>query len=103
MSSILLRPHPTDVTAPLLPATSHIRVQVEQTRFELLKWIGKLWLGIRQEREFGIERDRTFFFPPKKIITFLLFYFLKILKFLSMTFSIHSLKLEIHRKEQDDE
>jgi len=31
VSAILLRPHPTDVSAPLLPATSHIRVQVEQT------------------------------------------------------------------------
>ena len=52
MSSILLRPHPTDVNAPLLPATSPIRSQVEQTRLELLKWIGKRWLGIRQERAF---------------------------------------------------
>ena len=27
--SILLRPHPMDVNAPLLPATLHIRVQVK--------------------------------------------------------------------------
>ena len=32
--------HPRDVSAPLLPATSHVHVQVEQTRLELLKWIG---------------------------------------------------------------
>ncbi|KAF8954514.1 hypothetical protein BDZ97DRAFT_1928178 [Flammula alnicola] len=52
VSSILLRPHPTEVNAPLLPATSHVRVQVEQARLELLKWIGKRWLAIRQERGF---------------------------------------------------
>ena len=40
---ILLRPRPTL----LLLATSHVRIQVEQTRLELLKWIGKHWLGIR--------------------------------------------------------
>ena len=74
MSSILLRPHPTDVTAPLLPATSHVRVQVEQTRLELLKWIGKRWLGIRHERGFDALEgwalkeisDRTFFPPQRK-------------------------------------
>ncbi|KAF9521830.1 hypothetical protein CPB83DRAFT_801138 [Crepidotus variabilis] len=56
VSSILLRPHPTEVNAPLLTATSHIRIQVEQTRVELLKWIGKRWLAIRQDRGFdGLE------------------------------------------------
>ena len=40
------------LTRPLLPATSHVRVQGEQTRVELLKWIGKRWFGIRQERGF---------------------------------------------------
>ena len=45
--SILLRPHPMDVNAPLLPATLHVRVQVKQ--IELLKLIGKRCLGIRQE------------------------------------------------------
>ena len=35
--SILLCPHSTDVNVPLLPATSPIRSQVEQTRVELLK------------------------------------------------------------------
>ena len=52
VSSILLRPHPTEVNAPLLPATSHVRVQVEEARLELLKWIGKRWLVIRQEKGF---------------------------------------------------
>ena len=76
MSAILLRPHPTDVNAPLLPATSHVRVQVEQTRLELLKWIGKRWLAIRQERGFDpLEgwalkeiSDRTFSFPKHSFI-----------------------------------
>ena len=71
VSAILLRPHPTDVNAPLLLATSHVRVQVEQTRLELLKWIGKRCLAICQERAFDpLEgwalkdiSDRTFSFP----------------------------------------
>lgn len=36
----------------MLSSTSHIRVQVEQTRIDLLKWIGKRWIGIRQEGGF---------------------------------------------------
>ncbi|KAG6856981.1 hypothetical protein H0H87_011370 [Tephrocybe sp. NHM501043] len=52
VSSILLRPHPTETDAPMLSSTSHIRVQVEQARVDLLKWIGKRWLGIRQEGGF---------------------------------------------------
>ncbi|PPR04884.1 hypothetical protein CVT24_007143, partial [Panaeolus cyanescens] len=52
VSSILLRPHPTEGNASMLSATSHIRVQVEQTRVELLKWIGKRWLAIRNARGF---------------------------------------------------
>ena len=54
VSSILLRPHPTEVNAPQLTAKSHIRDQVEQTRLELLKWIGHRWLAIRQERGFDL-------------------------------------------------
>lgn len=52
VSSILLRPHPTETNAPMLSSTSHVRVQVEQARVDLLKWIGKRWLGIRQEGGF---------------------------------------------------
>ncbi|KAG5642183.1 hypothetical protein DXG03_003446 [Asterophora parasitica] len=52
VSSILLRPHATDTDAPMLSSTSHIRVQVEQARIDLLKWIGKRWLQIRQEGGF---------------------------------------------------
>lgn len=36
----------------MLSGTSHIRVQVEETRMDVLKWIGKRWLGIRQEGGF---------------------------------------------------
>lgn len=36
----------------MLPAISHIRVQVEETRLELLTWIAKRWLVVRQERGF---------------------------------------------------
>ncbi|KAG6870018.1 hypothetical protein C0993_005359, partial [Termitomyces sp. T159_Od127] len=52
VSSILLRPHPTETDVPILSPTSHVRIQVEQTRVDLLKWIGKRWLGIRQEGGF---------------------------------------------------
>ncbi|KAF6748133.1 hypothetical protein DFP72DRAFT_581783 [Ephemerocybe angulata] len=52
VSSILLRPHPTEETEPMLSATSGMRGIVEETRLELLKWIGKRWIGIRQDRGF---------------------------------------------------
>ena len=52
VSSILLRPHPTESNAPMLSSTSHIRVQVEQARMDLLRWIGKRWVGVRQEGGF---------------------------------------------------
>ncbi|KDR66670.1 hypothetical protein GALMADRAFT_147723 [Galerina marginata CBS 339.88] len=54
VSSILLRPHPQNPTTPLLPATSHVRVQVEQARLDLLKWIGGRWLGVRQAKGFDL-------------------------------------------------
>ncbi|PPQ75745.1 LOW QUALITY PROTEIN: hypothetical protein CVT26_001665 [Gymnopilus dilepis] len=45
-------PHPSDVTATPLGAKSHVRVQVKKTRIELLKWIVKYWITIRQEKGF---------------------------------------------------
>jgi hypothetical protein len=36
----------------MLSSTSHIRVQVEQARMDLLRWIGKRWIGVRQEGGF---------------------------------------------------
>ncbi len=47
-----IRKHPTEPNTPLLEATSHIRVQVEQTRIELLRWLGKRWLSVRQAKGF---------------------------------------------------
>ncbi|KAA1472370.1 hypothetical protein DENSPDRAFT_821145 [Dentipellis sp. KUC8613] len=52
VSSILLRAHPTDVNATMLASTSHIFVQVEETRVELLRWMRKRWVGVRQEGGF---------------------------------------------------
>ena len=54
VSSILLRPHPTDVNAPLSPATSCVPLSVfKLNKRDLnLKWIRKRWLGIRQGHGF---------------------------------------------------
>ncbi|KAI0067016.1 hypothetical protein BV25DRAFT_1270103 [Artomyces pyxidatus] len=52
VSSILLRPHATDPNATKLSATSQIRVQVEEARVELLKWMRKRWIAVRQEGGF---------------------------------------------------
>ena len=49
MSSILLRPH-GDST--LLAPTSHIRIQVEETRMEVVRWMRKRWVAIRSESGF---------------------------------------------------
>ncbi|KAF9456177.1 hypothetical protein BDZ94DRAFT_1327146 [Collybia nuda] len=52
VSSILLRPHPTETNSPMLSSTSHIRVQVEEARMDVVRWIGKRWVNIRQEGGF---------------------------------------------------
>jgi len=52
VSSILLKPHPTEPNSPFLSSTSQIRQQVDQTRIDLSKWISKRWLQIRQEHGF---------------------------------------------------
>ncbi|KXN84931.1 hypothetical protein AN958_11914 [Leucoagaricus sp. SymC.cos] len=52
VSAILIKPHPTEPNSPFLSPTSQIRQQVEQARIELLKWISKRWLQIRQEHGF---------------------------------------------------
>ncbi|KAH8073810.1 hypothetical protein BXZ70DRAFT_1068977 [Cristinia sonorae] len=52
VSSILLRPHPTETDATVLPSTSHIRVQVEQTRMDIIRWLRKRWVGVKQEGGF---------------------------------------------------
>lgn len=53
VSSILLRPHATDVDATMLTPTSHIRVQVEETRMDILRWLRRRWMGVRQEGGFN--------------------------------------------------
>ncbi|PFH46430.1 hypothetical protein AMATHDRAFT_7810 [Amanita thiersii Skay4041] len=52
VSAILLRPHPTEPNEAMLSTTSHIHVQVENTRMDLLRWIGKRWMNVRQEGGF---------------------------------------------------
>ncbi|THH16716.1 hypothetical protein EW146_g3967 [Bondarzewia mesenterica] len=52
VSSILLRAHATEPQETVLSSTSHIRVQVDQTRADLLRWLRRRWLGVRQEGGF---------------------------------------------------
>ncbi|KAG7448416.1 uncharacterized protein BT62DRAFT_964788 [Guyanagaster necrorhizus] len=56
VSNILLRPHPIESDQAMLPGTSHVRVQVEQTRLDVISWLRKRWLGVRNEGGFeGLE------------------------------------------------
>ncbi|GJE85692.1 BTB/POZ and CAP-Gly domain-containing protein [Phanerochaete sordida] len=52
VSSILLRPHATEADQAMLSATSHVRVQVEQTRMDILRWMRRRWVGVKQEGGF---------------------------------------------------
>ncbi|EJC98218.1 uncharacterized protein FOMMEDRAFT_23792 [Fomitiporia mediterranea MF3/22] len=52
VSAILIRPNPNEPTESLLSGTSQIRVQVEQTRMDLLRWMRRRWAGIRNEGGF---------------------------------------------------
>ena len=36
----------------MLSSTSHVRVQVEQTRMDLLRWMRRRWIQVRQEGGF---------------------------------------------------
>ena len=49
---ILTRTHAADPSGVMLSATLHIRVQVEQTRVDLVQWIRRRWVGVRQEGGF---------------------------------------------------
>jgi hypothetical protein len=53
VSSILLRPHATETDATMLSSTSTIRVQVEELRMDILRWLRKRWVGVRQEGGFN--------------------------------------------------
>lgn len=52
VSSILLRPHPTESDQAMLSSTSYIRVQVEQARMDVLTFLRKRWLAVKQEGGF---------------------------------------------------
>ncbi|KAJ8453776.1 hypothetical protein ONZ45_g19576 [Pleurotus djamor] len=52
VSAVLLALHPTEPDQPMLSDTSHIRVQVDETRMDVLRYIKKRWLSIRQEGGF---------------------------------------------------
>ena len=48
----MLRQNPAEPGSSLLSNISHIRVQVEQTRVEVLKFLKRRWAGVRQEGGF---------------------------------------------------
>jgi hypothetical protein len=48
VSSILLRPHATETDLTMLSNTSPVRVKVQETCTDVLRWIGKRWVGMRQ-------------------------------------------------------
>ena len=52
VSAVLLRPHPQESDKSLLSITSQIRVQVEQTRLDILRMIRRRWVSIRQKGGF---------------------------------------------------
>ena len=52
VSAVLLRPHPQESDKSLLSSTSQIRVQVGQTRLDILRMIRRRWVQIRQEGGF---------------------------------------------------
>ena len=52
VSSILIRTDPNDDKEPMLSATSHIRVQVEQARTDVIRWVRRRWINVRQEGGF---------------------------------------------------
>ncbi|RDX40304.1 hypothetical protein OH76DRAFT_1490393 [Lentinus brumalis] len=56
VDSVLLRPHPADPEAALLSSTSHVRVQAEQARMDIVRYIRRRWLTIKQDDGFaGME------------------------------------------------
>lgn len=53
---MLLRPHPSDPEAALLSSTSRVRVQAEQARMDIVRYIRRRWLTIKQDDGFtGLE------------------------------------------------
>ncbi|CAL1699854.1 unnamed protein product [Somion occarium] len=52
VDAILVRSNPSDPEQPLLSSTSHVRVQVEQARMDVVRWLRRRWINIRQEGGF---------------------------------------------------
>ncbi|KAH9833107.1 uncharacterized protein C8Q71DRAFT_909620 [Rhodofomes roseus] len=52
VSAVLLRPHPTEPDQAMLSATSHVRVSVEQARVDILRWLRRRYLNVKQEGGF---------------------------------------------------
>lgn len=52
VSSILIRPHATERDSTMLSSNSQIRIRVEEARVDILKWMRKRWVGIREEGGF---------------------------------------------------
>lgn len=52
VSSILLRPHLTETDQTMLPPNSQIRAQVEQLRVDILRWLRRRWVGVKQDGGF---------------------------------------------------
>ncbi|KAH9915626.1 uncharacterized protein B0H18DRAFT_1124832 [Fomitopsis serialis] len=52
VSAVLLRPHPTEPDQAMLSATSHVRVSVEQARMDILRWLRRRYLNVKQEGGF---------------------------------------------------
>ncbi|EED85027.1 predicted protein [Postia placenta Mad-698-R] len=52
VSSILLRPHATNPEEAMLSSTSQVRVLVEQTRMDVLRWLRRRWMNVKQEGGF---------------------------------------------------
>jgi hypothetical protein len=57
VSAVLLRSHPSERDQTMLSATSHIRALVEATRMDVVRFLRKRWLGVRQENGFEPLED----------------------------------------------
>ena len=56
LTECCLRPSPTDPEAALLSSTSNVRIQAEQARLDIVSYIWRRWLTIKQEDGFvGLE------------------------------------------------
>lgn len=52
MSTVLLRPHPTEPNETMLSNMSHIRIQVDQARMDVIRWLRRQWVNVMQEGGF---------------------------------------------------